>query len=88
MDARIMIYDFKKEADPRGTYSALECLKTRGLDCKSLWRWSAVDLDNPQVLKTPLAMDSIPHFLVNFATFVLPIVAATNPQFRVPLLLM
>ena len=77
-DARVMIYEFKKEANYRGTYSSLWCLRMIAFDPGRLSVRPGNDWDRSKLLKLPLAMDSIPHFLVNFATFVLPILAASN----------
>ena len=87
-DARMMNHEFKKEGDYRDTYSAFEGLRTRAFDPGRLCDHPGIDWDWSLLLKTPLSMILISHFLVNFATFVLPVLAASNPYFRVPLLLM
>ena len=87
-DARMMNHELKNQGDYRDTYSAFEGLRTRAFDPGRLCDHPRIDWDWPQLLKTPLSMILISHFLVNFATFVLPVLAASNPYFRVPLLLM
>ena len=88
MDARIVSFDFKNMADSWTTYSALECLKTRGLDWVSLWRWLAIDWDMSQALKMSLTLISISHFFVILQVFVLPPQVISNPDSRVHRFLM
>ena len=80
-DAKIMSCNFKNKAWYRDTYSAFEGLRTRAFDPGRLCDHPGIDWDRSKLLKLPLSMDSIPHFLVNFATLVLPLSAASNPYF-------
>ena len=61
--------------------SAFGCLKKLALDPGRLCDHPGIDWDWSLLLKTPLSMILISHFLVNFATFVLLVLAASNPYF-------
>ena len=78
-DARMKIYGFKNRAGCRATYSALWRVRMIAFDLGRLSEHLGIDWDWSQLLKTPLSMILISHFLVNFATFVLLVLAASNP---------
>ena len=80
-DARMESYDFKNKDVYRDTYNALWGLIELAFDPGRLNEHPGRDWDRSQLLKMPLAMDSIPSFLVNFSTFVLPMPALSNPCF-------
>ena len=65
-DARMKIYDFINRAVYRDTYSAYEGVRKLALDCFRFSERPGSDWDACQVLKMSLAMNSIPHFLMNF----------------------
>ena len=79
-DARMRIYGFKNRAWHRDTYRAFEGLRTRAFDPGRLCDHPGIDWDWSLLLKTPLSMILISHFLVNFASFVL-LISAASPLF-------
>ena len=80
-DARMMNHEFKNQGDYRDTYSAFEGLRTRAFDPGRLCDHPGIDWDWSLLLKMPLSMILISHFLVNFATFVLLVLATSNLYF-------
>ena len=62
-DARMKIYDFMNRVSYRDAYSVLWSLKTLAFDPNRLCEHPGRDWDRSQLLKMPLAMNSIPSFL-------------------------
>ena len=87
-DAKIIIYDSKNRAGCRDAYSAFGRVWKPTLDWFHLSEPPGIDWDASWLLKTSLAIISNSNFLSLFSSFVLSMLAASNPYFRVPLLLM
>ena len=62
-DARMMNYDFKNMGVYRDTYNACGGLRMFAFDPDRLCEHPGRDWDRSQLLKMPLAMDSISNFL-------------------------
>ena len=81
-DARIIICEFKNRAWHHDTYRALEGLRMRALDPGGLCDHPGIDWDASWLLKTSLAMISNSNFFTTFSSFVLFVLAASNPIFH------
>ena len=80
-NARTNQIEFKSQGDYRDTYNALWYMRTLALDPGRFSVRPGNDWDRSSLLKTPLAINSIPSFLPLFSKFILPLLAASNPCF-------
>ena len=80
-DARMMNHDFKNRASYLDTYNAFGRMSKLAFDPGRLSEHPGRDCDRSQLLKVPLAMVSNSSFLSLFSSFVLSMLAASNPYF-------